>query len=121
MPVYCYLIIEKPIKPNEGCLSIEDYVKGRNVSILEFNGPGSTPNHVFTPNFSLARAHKEIMAHWKGLYEISSFNHKEGLAYWPFLKGFRFLRNEMIYYKSLRKYDKIIGYLFRLWSPVVPT
>lgn len=92
------------------CHSIDDFLEGENFSILEFNGSGSIPNHVFTPNFTLWQAYKEIRAHWKVLFEISSYNHKEGLVYWPFLKGLRFLRNALNHCKTLRKYNKMIAY-----------
>lgn len=92
------------------CLSVEDLKKGKNFSILEFNGAGSIPNHVFAGKFTLMQAYREVIIHWKILYEISNFNRKSGLPYWKFLKGYRYLKKTMMHYKTLRKYDKIIKY-----------
>lgn len=92
------------------CLSVEDLKKGKNFSILEFNGAGSIPNHVFAGKFTLMQAYKEITRHWRILYEISNFNHRSGLPYWRFLKGCRFLNKTMKHYKTLREHDKVIEY-----------
>ncbi|MEO7120907.1 MAG: hypothetical protein ABIY62_07420 [Ginsengibacter sp.] len=92
------------------CESVEDLKKGLNFSILEFNGSGSIPNHVFTKKYTLLQAYKEIGRHWKILHEISSYNHKKGLPYWKFLNGYRFLNKAMKHYRTLREYDKMIPY-----------
>ncbi len=91
------------------CQSIEDLKKGKNFSILEFNGAGSIPNHIYTEKYHLAEAYKEILKHWKVLYEISNYNHKNGLAYWGFSKGLFFLMNAKKHFKSLKKCDEKIA------------
>jgi hypothetical protein len=90
------------------CLSINDLKEQKNFAILEFNGSGAIPNHVFTKKFTLFQAYKEVSFHWKMLYKISSYNHKTGLPYWKFLKGYRFFNRAMKHYTTLREYDKII-------------
>lgn len=87
------------------CSSIEDLKNGINFSILEFNGSGSIPNHIYTGKFSLLQAYKEIIKHWKALYEISSYNHKAGIRYWSLLKGARYLYNAKKHFRFLREYD----------------
>jgi hypothetical protein len=90
------------------CASIEDLRQGKNFSILEFNGAGSIPNHVYTEKFTLIKAYKEIINHWKALYKISSYNHKTGHSYWGFLKGSLFLYSAKKHFKILRECDKKI-------------
>lgn len=90
------------------CLSIEDLKKGINFSILEFNGAGSIPNHIYTNKFSLFQAYKEIIKHWKALYEISSYNHKSGVKYWSLLKGAQYLYNAKRYFRFLKKCESLI-------------
>jgi hypothetical protein len=62
--------------------------EGKNISIIEINGAGSEPTHMYDPAHSLFFAWKEIMRHWKILWQISCYNnkHKAG-AYLTFKKG----------------------------------
>lgn len=90
------------------CRSIEDLKKGENFSILEFNGAGSIPNHIYTGKYHLATAYKEIIKHWKALYQISNYNHKKGMRYCGFSKGLIFLINAKKHFRSLKKCDEKI-------------
>jgi hypothetical protein len=90
------------------CQSIEDLKKGKNFSILEFNGSGAEPNHVYNAGYSLFQANREFVSHWKVLYEISRYNHKNGVPYWSFLKGLRFLYGAKKHLKVLEQFDKEI-------------
>ncbi len=87
------------------CASVEDLKKGINFSILEFNGAGSIPNHIYTGKYSMWQAYREIVKHWKVLYQISLYNHK-GLPYWSLLKGACYLREAKKRFRFLRKCDK---------------
>lgn len=87
------------------CASVEDLKKGINFSILEFNGSGAEPNHVYNSGYSLFGAYKVFLHHWKVLYEISRYNKQHGLPYWPALKGWRFLRAAKKHYQLLEEFD----------------
>ena len=87
------------------CTSIEDLKEGKNFSILEFNGCGAEPNHIYDAGLSLGQAYREILKHWKVLYQISSHNHKNGTPYWSLWKGHKFLRNAKRHFKMLAKFD----------------
>ena len=76
--------------------------------ILEFNGSGAEPNHVYNCGYSLRRAQKEFLMHWEVLYKISRYNHKKGIPYWPFIKGWKFLKEAKSHLKLLEQYDKKI-------------
>lgn len=84
---------------------IEDLKAGRNFMILEYNGCGAEPNHIYDCNMKLADAYKEILKHWKALYEISKYNHNHGFPYWSFQKGKSFIKDSRKHFKLLEKYD----------------
>jgi hypothetical protein len=87
------------------CSSIQDLKQGKNFSILEFNGCGAEPNHIYDAGMKLSQAYREILRHWKALYEISKYNHENGTPYWPFQKGKNFLREAKRHFRMLEKYD----------------
>ncbi|MDE3182635.1 MAG: hypothetical protein KGM16_04380 [Bacteroidota bacterium] len=91
------------------CNSIEELKQGKNFVILEYNGCGAEPNHFYDTGYTLIGAWKEILKHWKILFEISRYNHKHGVPYWPLLKGLRFRRATKKYYNLINKVDKEIS------------
>ena len=86
------------------CNSIDELKKG-NFSILEFNGAGAEPNHIYDAGISLAQAYKEILKHWKVLYQISAYNNANGFPYWGFKRGWAYLKNAREHFKLLEQYD----------------
>ena len=74
------------------CSSVEDLKKGKNYSILEFNGAGAGTQHVYANDYSLWQAMGIILTHWKMLFRISRYNHKQGVRYWGLLKGWQHLK-----------------------------
>lgn len=85
--------------------SIEDLKEGKNFSILEFNGAGAEPNHIYDCGMSLPNAYKTLLHHWKALYKISKYNHQHGHPYWPFKKGWNYLKEAKRHFKMLEKFD----------------
>lgn len=55
--------------------SWEELKQGKNFSIIELNGAGSEPTHIYDPRHSLFYAWKEIIKHWNILYKVSRQNH----------------------------------------------
>ncbi len=90
------------------CNSIEDLKQGKNFSILEYNGSGAEPNHVYHSGYTWFAALKEFLKHWKVLYEISAYNHAQGIKYWPYKKGLSFLRQAKQHLALLEKLDNDI-------------
>lgn len=90
------------------CNSIEELKQGKNFYILEYNGCGAEPNHIYDTGYSLGDAYKEILKHWKMLFKISRYNHRQGTAYWPFWKGVRFRKETKEYFKIITRADKRI-------------
>ncbi len=87
------------------CASVEDLRQGINFSILEFNGSGAEPNHVYNSGFTLFQAYRVFLHHWKVLFEISRINHRNGIPYWPFRKGLNFLKEAKKHLEVLEKSD----------------
>jgi hypothetical protein len=61
--------------------SREDLEKGENFSIIELNGAGSEPTHMYDPKHSIFFAWKEIIKHYNILYKISTYNYQKGHPY----------------------------------------
>lgn len=85
--------------------SIDELKQGNNFSILEFNGAGAEPNHIYDCGMSLMEAYKTILIHWKALYRISRYNSRNGHPYWPFKKGWSYLKEARQHFKMLEKFD----------------
>lgn len=73
------------------CTSVQDLKAGKNFTILEYNGCGAEPNHFYDTGYTLSGAYKEILKHWKALYDISKYNCSIGIKPWSFNAGRKFL------------------------------
>ncbi len=88
------------------CTSLEDLKAGKNIKILEYNGAGAAITHVFDRNMSYGAALKEIVKHWRHLYRIGKINHKNGVPYWSFMKGYRFMQKAKKNFKRMQEIDQ---------------
>lgn len=79
----------------------EELKQGKNFSVIEVNGAGSEPTHIYDPKHSLFFAWKEIVRHWIILWRISRMNHKKGQAYLRFRDGVRMFREDRLNSKKL--------------------
>lgn len=90
------------------CESIEELKKG-NFLILEFNGTGAEPNHVYNAGYSWFKALSVFAHHWKVMYEIGKYNNKhKGVRYWGNREGFRFLQQARRHAAVLEQADRDI-------------
>jgi len=87
------------------CRSIEELRKGQHFSILEYNGAGASPSHMYHSGLSLLQAYRLILYHWRLMYEICVWNNAKGHPYWPFWKGLRYLRAVQRHLALLDQYD----------------
>ena len=85
--------------------SVDSLKKGKGFQILEFNGCGAEPNHIYDCGMGLFEAYSVLLTHWKALYEISKHNHINGTPYWSFMKGWKFLQESNKHFKLLEKVD----------------
>lgn len=63
--------------------SIADLQEGR-VMIMELNGCGAEPAHIYQPGFPLAEALRVLFRHWSDIYRVSIENHRRGAQYISF-------------------------------------
>ena len=81
--------------------SWEELKEGKNFSIIELNGAGSEPTHIYDPAHTLFFAWKEIIRHWIILWKISRLNHDKGVPYLTMKEGLKMLRDNKAFDKTL--------------------
>ncbi|MEO6454637.1 MAG: hypothetical protein ABIN97_11210 [Ginsengibacter sp.] len=85
----------------------QDLKDGKNFSIIEVNGAGSEPTHIYDPKHSIFFAWREIMRHLNILLKISMYNQKNRkIAYLSFKEGLKMLQENNEYGKLLLKDTK---------------
>ena len=75
--------------------------EGKNFSVIEVNGAGSEPTHIYDPKHSLFFAWKEIVRHWVILLRISRMNRQRGHQYLNFRDGVNMFRDDKVYSRKL--------------------
>ncbi|HPZ87644.1 MAG TPA: hypothetical protein PLQ32_06050 [Flavihumibacter sp.] len=81
--------------------SWEDLKQGRNFSVIELNGAGSEPTHIYDPKHSIFFAWKEIIRHWVILWRISRQQHRKGIPYMSFQAGRQMFRDNKVFEKKI--------------------
>lgn len=81
--------------------SFEELEQNKNWCIIELNGAGSEPTHMYDPKHSLFFAWKEIIRHWKMLYKVSIQNNKKGFPYLSFQQGLAMFKENKVHVKKL--------------------
>jgi len=71
--------------------SLNDLYAG-NIKILELNGCGAEPAHIYDPDFRLFSALAILFRHWKNIFEIARENHKLGLKFISHKEGLFYYR-----------------------------
>jgi hypothetical protein len=66
--------------------------QGKDFSIIELNGSGSEPTHIYDPSQTIAYARAEIVRHWRLLYEVAKKNMQSGVKVPTLLQGIRLLK-----------------------------
>jgi len=71
--------------------------------IMEFNGVGSEPAHIYDPEYSIWKAYRDIWQHWKimvRIYKAQQKNRIKAISFVSLLKDFRQYKR---YIKSVKK------------------
>jgi len=87
------------------CTSVADLKAGRNIQILEFNGTGAEPNHIYDCGMPYTKALRVIASHWRDMYRIGRINYKKGIPYWSFWDGRKYLKEANRFFTILKKVD----------------
>lgn len=82
--------------------SIELLEKGKNLCIIELNGAGSEPTHIYDPRHSIFFAWKEIIRHWRLLFKIAVANKNAGYYSISFKQGWELFKKRTAYQKLLK-------------------
>lgn len=85
--------------------SVQSLKEGHSFSIIEFNGCGAEPNHIYDCGLTLFQAYRILLKHWRSLYLISVYNHNRGIRYWTFQRGWKFLKEARTHFKKLETLD----------------
>jgi hypothetical protein len=89
------------------CISVADLKEGKNFSILEFNGTGAEPHHMYGNGNNFVQASKIIAHHWEVLFTIARWNHiNKGIKYPSLKEGLLFTKRANKHFKLLRHLDK---------------
>ncbi len=82
----------------------EELKAGKNFTIIELNGAGSEPTHIYDPAHSVFFAWKEIARHLALLYRISVANHKRGFRYLTMKEGMQMFRDNKAVIANLKNF-----------------
>jgi D-alanine-D-alanine ligase-like ATP-grasp enzyme len=84
------------------CENIELLKAEKNFFILELNGAGAEPAHIYQPGYSYFKAQADIMHHFKMMFDIARHNHRNGHPYMS-LSTYRNTKREEKKFKSTLK------------------
>lgn len=68
------------------CASIGDLYNGK-IKILELNGCGAEPAHIYHPGYSLLKAVNVLFVHWRNIFVIARQNQAQGVKFISFTEG----------------------------------
>lgn len=89
------------------CVSIDALKKGQ-FKILEFNGAGAEPHHIYGNGNNLLQAYRIVLDHWAAMAKIARIHHRSGVPYWPFDKGLSRIAQAKKQLKLLKALDRQI-------------
>ncbi len=87
------------------CASLEDMKAGKNFSIIEYNGCGAEPHHVYGNGNTFAKACLILAHHWNILFRVARRNYRLGAEYDSFQKGWKTMIRCRRHFALLRKLD----------------
>jgi hypothetical protein len=83
--------------------SIDDLQHGRNIKILEINGVGSEPAHIYDPEYPLWKIWRDTWLMWRKIYEIGEANHFLGIPYQTYSEFKEYVKTQDRYVKAGNK------------------
>jgi hypothetical protein len=86
MPDFCFGRLDVMVH------SVQDALDGGPLHLIELNGAGSEPTHMYDPSNSILDAWRQILKHWRLLYKVSAANKHRGYPYGTFSQGNAMLR-----------------------------
>jgi RimK-like ATP-grasp domain len=77
------------------CATLEDLYAGR-IKIMELNGCGAEPAHIYQPGYSLRKALLVLLEHWRNIFLIARENVESGSTYTTF-------KQALVHYRKFKK------------------
>jgi hypothetical protein len=71
--------------------SLEDFLLGKNLKIVEVNGVNAEPAHIYDPSTSLWVGLKTLIRHWGLVFDIAMQNKKRGYEAMPVSEVWKYL------------------------------
>lgn len=88
------------------CQSMEELKKGKNFKILEINGVAAEPAHIYDPNYSVRQAYKDLFQQWQTIYDISFYQHRNGVRYMTFGEVKKAVKTYLAYMRKAKSNSK---------------
>ncbi len=85
------------------CSSIEGLKNGKGFMVMEYNGIGAEPAHIYDPEYPFFNKYKDMYAHWKIIYHIYKMQKSKGVEAMSIKEAFVRFRDYSNYQKSLNK------------------
>ncbi|MBD0259095.1 MAG: hypothetical protein ICV83_25530 [Cytophagales bacterium] len=63
------------------CAGLDGLYAGEGIQVVELNGVGAEPGHIYQPGFSLWEGYRVLFRHWTAMYRIARLNHRRGVPY----------------------------------------
>lgn len=86
-------------------LSLEALERGEHFLLVEVNGAGSEPTHMYDPDHSIFFAWKEIRRHLGLCYKTSVQNHRKGVPYLTWREGLKMFADNAAMVKKLKSFE----------------
>lgn len=83
--------------------SIEDFMSGQNLKVIELNGVTSEATHIYDPKFSLIAAYRVLFEQWRIAFEIGHRNREQGVRPSSVMELMRTIRD---YCQLAREYTR---------------
>jgi hypothetical protein len=80
--------------------SIDSLCRGQDFLIMEFNGVGSEPAHIYDPSYPVIRGYRDVLRHWGILYRIARAQKQLGLESPGLRQALKALRTYFQYKKQ---------------------
>jgi hypothetical protein len=89
------------------CKNLEDMKSGQGIKVIEINGIGAEPTHIYDPTkTSFLGAVRTIGQHWNVILKISMANNRLGIPYFGIKSMIKTLLNHRTYIKNIKGYSK---------------
>ena len=85
------------------CQSIKDLKNGKGFMVMEYNGIGAEPAHIYDPSYPFFKKYKDIYSHWKIIYKIYKIQKKRGVKPMSASEAIKRMKEYLKYQKSLKK------------------